>query len=241
MAAPRTDSRIPASALAGVLFDVDGVLVDSWVPHERSWAMLAEETGVAFTAADFARTFGRRSREILIEYWPRQVHADDGTPDEAAIRALDDRKEALYRALVADDFPAIPGAAALLDDLERAGIPFAAASSGPPENVHLVLDRLGGRDRFAAVVTGRDVTRGKPDPQVFVQAAAGLGVPAAACVVVEDAPDGIRAGLAAGARVLAVASTGRDAGELSALGAFRVVASLAEVDAAALAAAFASG
>lgn len=227
-------SALPDTASFAVLFDVDGVLVDSWTPHARSWEMLAAETGATFTADDFARTFGRRCREILLEFWPERTTAADGTPDEAALRGLDDRKEALYREIVERDFPAIAGARALLDDLERAGVPFAAASSGPPENVHLVLDRLGGRGRFGAIVTGRDVERGKPDPQVFTLAAAGLGMAASDCVVVEDAPDGIRAGLAAGAVVLGVASTGRDADDLRGLGAARVVRSLEEVDAAAL-------
>jgi beta-phosphoglucomutase len=116
----------------------------------------------------------------------------------------------------------------LIDALHAAGFALAVGSSGPPENVGLVLDRLGRRDKFAAVVTGRDVTRGKPDPQVFAIAAERLGLPAARCLVVEDAPAGVAAAQAAGAKCLGLASAPRDPALLAA--ADRVVRSLREVD-----------
>jgi HAD superfamily hydrolase (TIGR01509 family) len=137
---------------------------------------------------------------MIAELWPRRA-------GEAA--RLSRRKEAIDRSLVDADFPAMPGAAELVAALDEAGFALALASSGPPENVELALDRLGVRGRFAAAVNGRDVQRGKPDPQVFLLAAERLGLAPARCVVVEDAPVGVEAAHAAGMPAVALLSTGR--------------------------------
>src|SRR3954454_4435051 len=147
----------------GVIFDVGGVLVDSYDAHYQSWRDILAEHGRELTEHDFARTFGRTSREIIAQFWGDGVSA-------AEIREIDDRKEALYRDIVARQFPAMDGAVELIDALRAAGFALAVGSSAPPENVMQSLDRLGRRDAFGAVVTGRDVTRGKPDPQVFLLA-----------------------------------------------------------------------
>ncbi len=97
----------------------------------------------------------------------------------------------------------------LLQSLHDDRFKLAVGSSGPPENVAMVVDRIGGRELFAALVTATDVTRGKPDPQVFLIAAERLGVSPARCAVVEDAPLGITAALAAGMTAVGLASTGR--------------------------------
>lgn len=204
-----------------VIFDMDGVLVDSHAAHFASWQRTCAEHGLILDAARFAATFGMTSGAIIRELF------GDRFPDPAAQRALDDRKEALYRELVADDFPAVDGARELVQALAAAGHPLALGSSGPPENVALVLDQLGVRDLFAAVVTGRDVSRGKPDPQVFLLAAERLGLPPEGCVVIEDAPVGVAAAKAAGMCCIGFCGTGRPAAELA--GADRVVASLREV------------
>jgi beta-phosphoglucomutase len=124
------------------------------------------------------------------------------------------------------------GAVELLDALSREGILIAVGSSGPPENVGLVLERLGRPVR--AVVTGMEVTRGKPDPQVFLLAAERLGVPAEYCAVVEDAPAGIEAARAAGMAAVALVSTGRSETELRRCGPDLVVRSLRDLDPSAL-------
>lgn len=186
-----------------VIFDVDGVLVDSYAAHLKSWQMLGDEVGGhRLTEAEFARTFGRTSREIIGELWPRHWHAP------SRLRELDDRKEAIFRQLVAEAFPEMPGARRLIEDLHAEGVLLAAGSSGPPENVHLALDRLGLADRFAAVVTGRDVQRGKPDPEVFLVCAGRLGVSPRRCAVIEDSAPGIAAANAAGMLSIALVSAG---------------------------------
>ena len=121
----------------------------------------------------------------------------------------------------------MPGVHKLLADLHVADWRIALGSSGPPENVELVLDRLGKADLFGAVVTGMDVTRGKPDPQVFLLAAQRLAVPAPRCVVVEDAQPGVAAAQAAGMAAVGLVSTGRTHEELAA--ADVVVSSLSDI------------
>ena len=186
-----------------VIFDMDGVLVDSYDAHFQSWRRMAEEQGLEFTREQFDATFGRTSREIIAALW-KDRHLSD-----AEIRELDDRKEALFREFLAADFPAMPGALELLGSLYEAGFALGMGSSGPPENVELVLDRLGNRQWWWAVVTAKDVTRGKPDPQVFLVAAQRLGASPACCAVVEDAPPGIAAAKAAGMVSIGLLSTGR--------------------------------
>lgn len=191
-----------------VIFDVDGVLVDSYAAHLESWLILARERGIALTERDFAATFGRTSRDILVSLF--NVPADD----REALRTLDDRKEALYREIVAGSFPAMPGARELIRSLAAHDWRIAAGSSGPPENAMLCLEALNVYGAFNAVITGRDVTRGKPDPQVFQLAAERLSAPPARCVVIEDAPAGIEAARRAGMRCVGFASTGRTPDEL---------------------------
>ena len=118
-----------------------------------------------------------------------------------------DRKEALYREMIERDFLAIDGAVELIDALAAADFSLAVGSSGPPENVALTLQCLGRAERFAARVTGADVTRGKPDPQVFQLAAKKLGVVPQQCIVVEDAPAGVAAAKAAGMACVALVGT----------------------------------
>ena len=182
---------------------MDGVLVDSYQAHFESWQSLAAEHGRSVTEEEFACSFGRTSRDIIESLWP-------GLPVDAAdVRRMDDRKEALFRQRLARHFPAMDGAHDLLVSLHAAGFRLAVGSSGPPENVDLVLGRLGARALFGAIVNGTDIERGKPDPQVFLVAADRLGLPPAACVVVEDAPAGIEAATRAGMRSVALLSTGR--------------------------------
>lgn len=198
-----------ADAEIAVIFDMDGVLVDTFESHFESWNVVAREEGTEMSRQQFAATFGRTSREIIAMLWPEK------SEDEAAIRDFDDRKEAAFREIIEREFPEMPGARELLDSLASVGIRMAVGSSGPPANVALVVRQLGAGQVFEAFVTGEDVTRGKPDPQVFLLAAERLAVPPARCVVVEDAQPGVAAARAAGMRSVGLASTGRTREELA--------------------------
>ena len=204
-----------------VIFDMDGVLVDSYRAHYESWRLLGEKHGLTMTEAEFTSTFGRTSADIIRNLWGDAV-------DEADIPAWDDEKEALYRDELRNSFPAMDGATELIEALAAAGIKMAIGSSGPPENVQLVLDCLPGAGAFTAAVTGQDVTRGKPDPEVFLIAAEKLGVAPEDCAVIEDAPAGIEAARRAGMTAVALTGTA-DRATLADAGAHVVVDSLREL------------
>jgi len=183
----------------GLIFDMDGVLIDSADAHRRSWRMLARETGREFSDDAFAATFGRQNRDIIPQFFGRN--------DEAGIRDFGDRKEALYREIVRGRVPAMPGAIELIRACYDDGLALAIGSSGPPENIELALAGLEVRKFFRTVITSREVSRGKPHPQVFQLAAQGLGIPPDRCAVVEDAPAGIEAAIAAGMVAIALVGT----------------------------------
>ncbi len=192
--------------ITAVIFDMDGVLVDSYAPHLESWRVLAKEIGASISDAQFDHTFGRTSRDII-----RMLF--DVTDDER-VRDYDDRKEALYRDIVRGSIPEMPGATALLNRLAGQGIALGVGTSGPRANIDLVCDELDWNALLRVRVTGADVMKGKPDPEIFLQGALRLEVTPAECVVVEDAPAGVEAAKRAGMRCIGLAST-HEAGALS--------------------------
>jgi beta-phosphoglucomutase len=208
------------------IFDMDGVLIDSYQAHYRSWVELAGRRGLTISEPQFKICFGRTSRESMAQFWGAGRFSDE------QVRVMDLEKEAAFRRIIAADFPAMPGATELIAALHEADFGVAVGSSAPRENVAVAIDQLGLRDRFDAVVTGSDVQRGKPDPQIFLTAAQRLGVPPARCVVIEDAPVGVAAAAAAGMACVGLASTGRTRETLSR--AQLVVAALSELSPAVL-------
>lgn len=205
--------------MKGILFDMDGVLVDSGPLHLRAWKMLAEGEGVALTDDFFKETFGMKNDSIL-----RLIFGDD--LEETRIQELGDEKERLYREIAEEELKAAPGALELCKELEEAGISMALASSGPRENVEQTLRLTGLADHIRTFVCAGDVEKGKPDPQVFLLAAEKLGVAPKDCIVVEDAPVGIEAALRAKMKVVALC-TSHEAQEL--MGSHQIVPLLKEL------------
>ncbi len=207
-----------------VIWDVDGTLVDTAEQHFRAWSRLAEEIGKPFTRDDFAATFGMRNPEII-----RKLFFPDA--DDARCAVLGERKEDFYRTSVREQgTQLLPGAAALLEAFAKAGWPQAVGSSAPPGNLDLLLGITNTRGYFQAVVTGDDVKRGKPDPEVFLRAAKKLGAPPESCVVFEDAVAGVEAAKAGGMKCVAVTFVGHHPEEnLRAAGADLIVESLEHV------------
>lgn len=205
----------------GVIFDMDGVLVDSYQPHLKSWQELARRHGLEMTEVQFAATFGRTSREIIRELWGDQVAEED-------VAEMDAEKEALYRDILREDFPEMDGAEELIASLAAAGVALAIGSSGPPENVEVVMECLPSAHRFAATVHGKEVSHGKPHPEVFLKATEKLGLPPKRCAVVEDAVPGVKAARSAGMACVAITGT-TTREELSSAGANLVVDSLREL------------
>lgn len=202
----------------GVLWDMDGTLVDSGEYHYEAWRETMSGLGRPLSREEFALTFGQRNDTILRRSIGPQI-----TDDE--IRDIGDAKEERYRALVrARGIAALPGVREWLTRLRDAGWRQAIASSGPRLNAQTIFDALGLAGIFDAVIAAEDVVHGKPDPEVFLTAAARLGVDPSRCVVVEDAPTGIEAGRRGGMRTLGVLTTHPH------LDADRVAATLAELE-----------
>jgi len=206
-------------APCAVLWDMDGVLVDTEPFHWQAWKELSQQESLSMRYEDFRRTFGWRNEEILRDLLGPDVPVQ-------RIRELGDRKEALYRKVVRGQVKPLPGAMALLQALQEAGFKQAVASSAPRANVELILKELAIEGYFDAVLCDRDVERGKPDPQVFLRAAERVGAPSSRCLVIEDAVMGVQAAKRAGMACLAVTTT-HPAEALREVD--RVVASLAEV------------
>lgn len=191
------DTRHTARA---ALWDVDGTLIDSREYHWLSWHGALEAEGFRLTREQFDETFGRRNEEILLCYFPSYTAADIARVGEA--------KEEAYRRLVGErGVELLPGVRRWLDRLKGEGWLQAVASSAPRRNLDAIISALGLEPYFAAVTSAEDVTEGKPDPQVFLNAAARLGVAPRSCVVVEDAPAGTEAARRAGMRAIGVLSS----------------------------------
>ncbi len=184
----------------GVIFDNDGVLMDSAELHRRSWHVLAGEMKLSFSDDFFRETFGQTNPTILARFLRRPLDRE-----EAA--RLSERKEELFRREAKGRIALFPGVEGMLAGLKARGFRLALGTSTPRSNVEFFLRELGLGRHLEAFACMEDVERGKPDPAVFLLAARHLGVPPARCVVVEDAFAGVEAARAAGMKCVAVAPT----------------------------------
>lgn len=184
------------------LWDMDGTLVDSAEYHWIAWRDTMASEGIQITHDQFLATFGQRNDSIL----PLWLGADASAE---RIQRVGDAKEELYRKLVRErGLDPLPGAVEWVQRLHQRGWLQAVASSAPRANIEVVLEVIGLADGFEAVVSAEDVTRGKPDPQVFLTAAARLNMPPSRCVVVEDAAHGVEAARRGGMRSIGVSRNG---------------------------------
>jgi beta-phosphoglucomutase len=181
------DERVQA-----VIFDLDGVLTDTAEYHYRGWQRLADEEGIPFDRAKNEALRGvSRTESLLLLLDGREV-------SDEAFAEMADRKNGYYLEYLQDMSPAdlLPGAVELVEDAKARGLKVAIGSSS--KNAGFVLDALGITELFDAVADGHSVDRAKPEPDLFLEAAALLGVPPESCVVVEDAGSGVDAAIAAG-------------------------------------------
>jgi beta-phosphoglucomutase len=190
---------------AAVIFDLDGVLVTTDEHHYRAWKRMADEEGIPFDRDTNDRLRGvsrMESLSIILERAPRPY----AEPERAA---LAERKNAYYRGFLAGLSAAdiLPGALETIDALKAKGVRVAVASSS--RNAQAILEKTGLAGRFDAIADGTEISRSKPDPEVFLVAAQKLGVEPARCVVVEDAEAGLEAARAAGMRSFAVGAAAR--------------------------------
>ncbi|QGJ69465.1 Phosphorylated carbohydrates phosphatase [Planctomycetales bacterium 10988] len=194
----------------GVIFDMDGVLVDSYDAHLKCWQRLAEEIDQPLTQREFELYFGRTAREMIRELW-----GQDSLTDEE-ITKLEARKESFYHEMLEEEFPEMPGAKTLIENLQKEGFKIAVGSSGPPENVNIIIEQMSLAPFLNGAINGNMVEKGKPDPAIFLKAAEAMQIDPSHCLVIEDAPPGIEAAHAAGMTCIGIASTGRTVEELQA-------------------------
>ncbi len=201
---PSIDGREPdvnqTNGRKAVLFDMDGVLVDSYEPHWVSWVESCAARGIAITPRQYDGLFGQSFRSFADALSTRPL-------SEAELGAWCHEKETRYRQAIEADFPAMAGASKLIRDLHAAGYAMGIASSGPRENVDCVLRLLPAAELFTATVSADDVRHAKPHPDVFLACATRLGVAPAACVVIEDSLHGLHAARAAGMQSVALVGT----------------------------------
>jgi beta-phosphoglucomutase len=182
-----------------VLWDMDGVLVDSGELHYQSWSETLTPLSVPFDRNKFRQTFGMNNAGILTILLGKPPEAD-------FLEMVSNRKEGLFRELLHGQLQLLPGALKWLNLLWERGILQAVASSAPYANIEATVDELNIRQYFSALVSAYSMP-GKPDPGVFLEAARQLGVESKKCVVVEDAVAGVAAAKHAGMKCIAVGTT----------------------------------
>lgn len=196
--------------LKGVVFDMDGVLIDSHPAHQQAWRMFLRELGKETSDEDLQFVLDGRKRQDIIRHFLGEL-------TEQQVEHYSRIKDRHFAAFAGDVRP-IPGAVELLEALSAAGIQAAVATSASAFRAREMLDRFHLSHLFTAVVTGSEVTHGKPDPEIFQLAAARLGQNPRCMAAIEDAVSGIKAATAAGMNCLGIA-TGERAAMLLAAGA----------------------
>lgn len=185
--------------LHGVIWDMDGVLVDTGEFHFQSWMNTLSEYGIPFSREMFNHTFGMNNEGIL-----QLLKGED--MDRGLIQEISDRKESSFRQVMRGRVETLPGALTLLQSIQAEKIPQAIGSSAPQENIDAVVGELELGKYFAALVSAAEMP-GKPDPEVFLTAAQRIHAPADRCVVIEDAVAGVEAARRAGMKCVAVTTT----------------------------------
>jgi HAD superfamily hydrolase (TIGR01509 family) len=208
------------------IFDHDGVLVDSLESHTQAWLEMGRREGLNLSPQFVHETFGMTNPSIF-----RRLLGD--SVSDADLQRYSDLKESYYRDVARGKIRLMNGVREVLDALTAHGVKLAIGSSGVLPNLELTVTECGLTGRFAAIASLEDITRGKPDPQVFLVAAKKAACSPARSVVFEDAPVGIHAAKAAGMYAVGVMTT-HPAEALQAAGADQVVENLVGYDVAGL-------
>ncbi|OGV70289.1 MAG: hypothetical protein A2283_00305 [Lentisphaerae bacterium RIFOXYA12_FULL_48_11] len=183
-----------------VIFDMDGVLVDSYEPHYVSWADTCRIRDFPVTRENFARLFGRSFRAFAEALSTRPL-------SETEIQEWYEQKELRYREIIEENFPEIDGAGDLIKSLYESGFAIGVASSGPRGNVDCLLKHLTNAHCISATISADEAKHTKPHPDPFLRCASRLGVQPENCTIIEDSIYGLQAGRTAGMTTIALTGT----------------------------------
>ena len=193
-------SHSPENSGLALIFDMDGVIVDSNPAHREAWTAFNRRYGLETTEDMHQRMYGRRNDQIVRDFFGESL-------PEHEVMARGAAKEELYREMVAAgvDTMLVPGIREFLD--RNASLPMALATNGERANVDFLLEKAALQSRFSIVIDGLQVQHPKPHPEIYLLAAGHLGVAPANCIVFEDSYTGVGAALAAGMRVVGIRTT----------------------------------
>ena len=184
-----------------VIFDMDGVIVDSNPYHKISLQQFCQRHGYNLSEEQLkSKIYGRTNKDWIPALFDRSLNQEE-------ISRYGDEKEALFRDLFSHDIALLPGLRDFLGMLQSNSIPMAIATSAPRDNVDFVFEKTGIKDFFPIVLDESHISKGKPDPEIYLKACEALQMPPGRCVVFEDSLSGVKSGLDAGTKVIAVTTT----------------------------------
>jgi len=184
-----------------VIFDLDGTLVDNNSFHLQTWKNYLEKTGRNISDEEYnANINGRTNKDVIQYIFGDKMHDED-------ILKYSLEKEALYREIYAPFIKPVNGLLELLEALKSKNIPMAIATSGIQPNIDFMFEHIPIKKYFKAIVNSSHISRGKPEPEIYLKAASLLGIAPSNCLVFEDAVVGINSARAAGMKVIAIATT----------------------------------
>ena len=196
------------SEVKAAIFDLDGTLLDNNKVHLDAWKKYLKDNGMEISDEDFKKNIsGRTNRDAVNHIYKKEM------PEEEAEKHYL-KKEEIYRQMYEKDITPIAGLQNFLEELSKHNIIMAIATSGIQVNIDFMFEHVPIKKYFKKIIKGKDVTKGKPDPEIFIKAAEALGMPAESCIVFEDSMAGVKAGKAAGMKVVAL-TTSHPAEELN--------------------------
>ncbi len=184
-----------------VIFDLDGTLIDNNSYHLKTWRVYLEKIGIDISEEAYRKNINGRTNKDALEY----IYNKKMTGEEAMVYALE--KEALYREIYKADIKPVDGLIELLEVLHSLNIPMAIATSGIQVNIDFMFEHIPIKQYFKEVVNSSHISKGKPDPEIYLKTASLLNVPTENCLVFEDAVVGVNAAKAAGMKVIAITTT----------------------------------
>src|SRR5690554_3052096 len=184
-----------------VIFDMDGVICHTNPYHTKAYQKFLAKRDLYPTEEDFVQhMYGKNNRYILTHFLGREI-------GEAEFIALENEKEELFREIYAEEIVPIKGYLEFLENLKAAGFKTGVATSAPYSNLHLIMEDLGFESKMESMLASENVSKHKPDPEVYLKSAKNLGVPVENCVVFEDSYSGVSAAINAGMKVVGVLSS----------------------------------